>query len=295
MVWPAGPAGTHPIWVVVDPEDAIAEKREDNNRASASIDVLPLEPNLEVSPSDLSLQPAPPYSSGTPVRITVTVHNTGGAPSGPTAVRFYDLLANPPNVGTDQPVPSLPAGGTATASVPWTAAPSGVHPLCVLVDPLDLVAEMEEGDNTACVQARVLTPPDLEPTAIAFTPAPPLAYGSTARGDVTVSNLGGEAAGSFEVLLFDDTNGNRLPDAGEDLGRSSVAGLAGNRQTVASIRWDVSRAGNRIVCAVADPPPGTVTESNEGNNVRCVVVSVRAPTLDTPETCLKYCLIRELL
>src|SRR2546428_11814069 len=163
VVWPAGPAGTHPIWVVVDPEDAIAEKREDNNRASASIDVLPLEPNLEVSPSDLSLQPAPPYTSGTPVRITVTVHNTGGAPSGPTAVRVYDLPPNPPNVGTDQPVPSLPAGGTATASVPWTAAPSGVHTLCVLADPLDLVAEMGRGDSTACVQARVLTPPDLEP------------------------------------------------------------------------------------------------------------------------------------
>jgi subtilase family serine protease len=284
VTWTAGPLGTHDLWVVVDPANAIPEKREDNNAASARIDVLPLEPDLAVTASDLSLSPPPPYVVGTSVLITATVRNVGDAPSAATLARFTAEPIPPPMTIGDRPLPGIPAGGNAVVSIPWTAPQSWTWTLCVIADPGGLVAEMDEGNNAACVAARVLLPPDLRPTALSVDPAPPLPYGTAALAYATVVNWGEEAAGPFDVLLFDDENGNRAPDAGEALGRTSLAGLAAWDRATVAVGWTAAIAGARSVCAYADPPPGAVSETSESNNVLCTSVEVGEP----PPTLAQY-------
>jgi len=278
VVWTAGPIGTRDIWVVVDPLDAISEKREDNNAANAPLEVRPLEPDLVVTASDLSLSPPPPYVVGASVQVTATVRNVGDAPSGATIARFTEEAVPPATpFGGDQSLPSIPAGGQALASVTWTASASWTWTLCAIADPGGLVAEMDEGNNAACVEAKVLLRPDLRPMAVAVSPAPPLPYGTAALAYVTVRNWGEQAAGPFDVLLFDDGNGNRAPDGGEALGRESLAGLAGWDQTTVAVAWTAALAGVRSVCAYADPPPSAVVETNEANNVLCTAVEVWEP------------------
>ncbi|TLZ64982.1 MAG: hypothetical protein E6K13_00595, partial [Methanobacteriota archaeon] len=281
--WTAGPLGTHDIWVVVDPLDAIPEGREDNNQADTTIEVLPLQPDLTISASDISLSPAPPYPRGTSVRITATVHNIGAASSSATTVRFTD--AGPPvkQIGTDQPLPTLSPGGAASVSVIWDAPYVGIHTLCVAADPQNLIAEMDEGNNAGCTSAKVFLPPDLEPVGVSVAPPSPLPFGSPAWVNVTVANWGDQATGAFDVLLFDDANGNRIPDTGESTVLASVAGVAGWGQTLVSLTWTASPAGVRSLCAYVDPPPSAVAEYNEVNNVACVSVTVLAPPPTLPD------------
>jgi len=281
--WTAGPLGTHDIWVVVDPLNAIPEGREDNNQADTPIDVRPLEPDLAVSASDLSLSPAPPYPRGTSVQITATIHNIGAASSGATTARFTD--GGPPlkQIGTDQSLPALSAGGTASVSVIWNAPSVGTHTLCAAADPENLVSEMDEGNNEGCTSAKVLMPPDLEPVRVLIAPPSPLPFGSPAWVNVTVVNWGEEATGAFDVLLFDDANGNRVPDTGESRTLAPVAGVGGWDGTLVPLTWTASSAGVRSLCVYVDPPPGAVAEYNEVNNLACASVTVLAPPPTLPD------------
>ncbi len=276
VAWTAGPLGNHAIWVVIDPSNTVPEKREDNNEASASLDVLPLEPDLTVLASDLLLAPAPPYLRGTAVQISATVRNVGEASSGVTTAQFHDGVPPSISIGSAQPVPSLAPGGTAGVSIPWTASGVGIHTICVVADAGNLAAEMNEANNTACIPAKVLGPPDLEPAAINLAPPGPYRYGSSVVVNVTVVNWGEEATGAFDVLLFRDANGNRRPEAGENITRSPVPDLTGYTQTRVSIPWRATLLGALSLCVDVDPPPGTVSEYNEDNNVRCASVEVQA-------------------
>jgi len=119
--------------------------------------------------------------------------------------------------------------------------------------------------------------PDLAPTAIEILPRPPLSNNTATQVNVTIANLGNVSARDFDLLLFDDGDGDMMPDAGENVSVSHSAGLASYSQTNVSLSWDASPAGNHSLCAFADPPPSKVNESDETNNVACMEVEVLSP------------------
>jgi hypothetical protein len=242
-------------------------------------------PDLVIGPVDLAFNPSGPVTEGTQVVIDATVHNLGGSNASDVVARFHDGPPSGSNqIGADQIIPFIPYfTGTGLASVTWTSEPSGVHDICVFADPNHIINESHEDNNMACVSVQVLSPPDLAPISIATVPSTPIPEGTLSRVNVAIANTGDLSAGGFDLPLFDDSNGNLAPDPGEDIGMHAMAGIAGHSQSYGEFSWSAAPAGAHSICACADPPPGTVTESNETNNVMCIDVLVQPGPVLRPD------------
>ncbi|MBN2054518.1 FG-GAP repeat protein, partial [bacterium] len=100
-------------------------------------------PDLVITTQDISF--TPPYlNDGDPVTIAATVHNNGNALALSFVVRF---TANGSQIGTDQIVASLPAGGAQTVSIAWNAVCDTT--VTVTADATSLVQESREYNNSA--------------------------------------------------------------------------------------------------------------------------------------------------
>ncbi len=112
--------------------------------------VAPIAGTVDLRPVELATTPAAPFSTGAPVNIVLTarVANQGNRvtiPGGqPILVRFYNggaLLGS-------QTIPDLAGcGETATVSLAWNNVPPGQYNVEVRVDPLNAIAESNEGNN----------------------------------------------------------------------------------------------------------------------------------------------------
>ncbi|MFQ6106667.1 MAG: SBBP repeat-containing protein [Thermoplasmata archaeon] len=288
VLWLAVPPASHDICVVADPDNLVIERNETNNQACAQIQVImPPIPDLTIYPSGISFSPASPYVEGATVQVNATIHNIGGNVSGATVTRFHDGMPPSPQIGIDQPLPPIPMNGTENVSVFWTASLPGSHEICVVADPDDIVAEISETNNMACVLVQVLSLPDLIPLDIDVNPSLPLPDLTLAQVNLTVSNEGDIDTGGFDVLLFDDSNGNGLPDLGEDVDLHPLTNLTGHSQTNVTFSWTATPPGVHDLCAYVDPPPGAVNESNETNNVACREVQVVSAIPPSPPTDLE--------
>ncbi len=258
-------------------------KGPDGFVAKLTVPVPPGVADLAVSPSDIVLSPLPPYEDGMAVQLNATIHNIGGNYTQSTSARFEDGIPPSPRIGAEQPLPPIPAGGSRNVSVLWTASPQGVHQICVVADPDNIVAETDEANNIACVPAAVLSPPDLVPVNLGVSPPSPLQDMTVAQVNVTVRNEGGLPSGGFDALFFDDVNANGLPDGGESIGSVPLSGLIGHSQVNVSVPWTATPLGSHRICAYTDPTPGAVNESNETNNVMCNDVLVQPGPVLRPD------------
>jgi len=242
-------------------------------------------PDLDVSTPDVDFLPPGPVLADSLVTVDAIVHNIGKANASQVVVRFYDgPPPSSPRIGVDQVIPAIQRlGGNDTASVVWMAGSTGSHYICVLADPDNAIVEESEFNNVACATIEVLSPPDLIPRDLNVTPSPPILEGTMSQINVTVSNEGDMPAGTFGVLLFDDRNGNKNPDAGEQINMSFSSGISGNSQSGFMFDWNATPTGLHSICAYADPPPGTVTESNETNNVVCIDIFVQPGPVLRPD------------
>jgi len=274
VVWDAPSEGMHAVFAVLDLADTITELDETNNQACESLEIIrPPLPDLSVPPLDISIFPPSPLTEGMLITVNATIRNVGAGVSDAATARVHDGQPPSPQIGSDQPLPPIPAGGAENVTVAWVASPSGSHEICVVADPDNIVAELNETNNMACVPVQVLSLPDLLPS-IDVTPPPPVPAGSVVRLNVTVENTGDLPAAGFDVLLFSDLNGNGLPDAGENI-VTNIWSLAGHSQSSSFFDWTATPPGSHRLCAYADPPPGIVAESNENNNVACVDILVQ--------------------
>jgi len=281
--WIPRVGGSHDICVVVDSDNVIAESNESNNQACVSVEVSVPPPDLSIAPSDVDLAPYSPITDNAVALVNATVHNLGGAASGATVVRYHDGVPPSFQIGADQPLPPIPVNGSANVSVMWTASPPGSHEICVVADPDNIVVEIDETNNMACMPVQVLSLPDLVPHDLNVTPSSPIPERTMSQINVTVSNEGDTLGGAFDVLLFDDKNGNGNPDAGEQIGVNASSGITGHSQSGFAVDWHATPAGTHSICAYADPPPDVVTESNETNNVACIDVLVQPGPILRPD------------
>jgi subtilase family serine protease len=280
--WTPPATGDYTLCAVADPLNSIPELDESNNGACTNLTVVAL-PDLVIMPSDVSFLPALPFANGSTVLVTAAVRNAGIASSPATSVRFHDGIPPSPAIDGDVPVGPIAAGGSDVAQVQWIASGVGGHEICVVADPDDTVAEIDETNNMACVPVQVLSLPDLAPTSITTVPPSPIPEGTLSQVNMTVVNAGDLSAGGFDLLLFDDSNGNLTPDPGEDIGVHAMAGIAGHSQSYEEFSWSADPAGAHSLCVYADSPPGTVNESNETNNVICIDVVVQPGPVVRPE------------
>ncbi len=275
IVWTAEPPGVHLICAVADPASTILELNESNNQACDQIEVItPPIPDLSVSPSDVGFSPPSPFTEGSAVEINATIHNVGGNASEPTATRFYDGLPPSFQIGADQPLPPIQAGGAENVTVAWIASPPGSHEICVVADPDNVVAEINETNNMACVSVFVQSLPITKPDYVPFLPLPqpPIKTGLSkpVSLSVVVHNQGNATDSNGSTLAFYDESAPAIPFATFSV--SPV--LAGGNSSRFTATWmSPATPGTYLVSADVDYW-NNVTEWNETNNVYTWTIDV---------------------
>jgi subtilase family serine protease len=142
--------------VTADPYGNVTDMNTVNNTFALQFNVVQVFPDLYITPADISLS-SQPYL-GTPTTIYAEVHaRSNRSVSGSFAVSF---ISDAQLIGIDT-LSSVPAGGTANASISWIPD-VGVHTITVDVDPLNVVGESNETNNSASIIASVPWP-DLVP------------------------------------------------------------------------------------------------------------------------------------
>ena len=163
--WNAFPEGLHKITVIIDPDDAIAESNEFNNKATRYINMYPpYEPpsDLYIYSEDIVFSNTNP-DRGQDVIIYATVHNAGPATARGILVRFY--IDN--TRLTNKTISSLPAEASETISIRWTVnVGNGSHVVKVEIDSEPYaIRDPIRANNTATRAIIVGMPPPTPPVA----------------------------------------------------------------------------------------------------------------------------------
>lgn len=268
----------HQLLVVVDPDEGVAETREDNNAASrwVYVDAAAARPDLQLSAEGISVAPGAPYAGET-LTATIVVRNAGTAPAAASVLRLYD--ADPrvggSVLGSDADVPSLSPGESATVPTAVdTAGRSGRLYVYAVADPNDGMAEESETNNVAFsfVELRQMPLPDLVIAGDGLATSKATAVeGESVAVSVTVVNRGA-AASNVAVGVYDgDPTSGGLPIAAFQ----TIPGiLQQSGSATRTFTWSTAGAGGpHQLHAVADPG-GVIAETFEDNNSASVALDV---------------------
>ncbi|MGV9454604.1 CARDB domain-containing protein [Streptomyces sp. NPDC003635] len=213
-------------------------------------------PHPDFVVTDLTWSPASP-SEKDEVTVDATVRNAGTANAPATTVNVSVEGA----VAGSAPVAALPAGSSATVSVPVGKRPTGSYTVSAAVDPTDTVAELDNTNNSRTADRKLTVSqapgPDLRVTGITSNPASP-AVGSNVSFTVAVNNRGTTSvpAGTVTRLTVGDTT----------LQGTAGTIAAGDTVTVTLDGTWKATSGGATLTATADATQ-TVTETDENNNV----------------------------
>ena len=270
--WAVGPPGYYTICVSADPDNKIDEIDDLNNIACIMVRALTPLPDLVVFPGDIRFSPPGPFMEGTLVRIEATISNTGGNVSEQTLARFHDGTPPSPQIGIDQPVPPIQVYGSSTVSVDWTVSSAGWHDVCVVVDPDNLVVEIDEANNVACVAILVQYAPITRPDYIPTLPLPPppikVGMSSPVPLSLQVRNQGnGTATDNTTVAFYEQSS---PPFASFVL--SPLAPAANSSRFTAT--WTSPAIPGTNLVSVDVDYAGNVTEWDEINNVYTWMIEV---------------------
>jgi len=149
VTWTATPPGSHDVCVVVDPDDVVAERSEDNNSACLGAAVLPPETRPDYSP--FSPEPAGTTRAGLSQSVTVSleVKNAGNATATGTATLALYNASTPTTPFAAFPVPPLgPSETSSRLTASWTSpATPGTYAVVADVDHGDDLVEWNETNN----------------------------------------------------------------------------------------------------------------------------------------------------
>jgi len=279
LVWNAPSAGNHTVQAVADADNTQAECDKTNNSVSLPVFITSGIPDLSVAANDIVAPAAIPEGSLAP--ILVTVRNLGTVQADNVLVRLY--AGNPSSggkqIGSDQIVPSIAAGGATTLSTTWnTLGAAGVSYLYALVDPALTTADANRGNNTAFRQTTVSAAlkPDLQIGAgdISVTPAAPR-EGDTLTINASIHNLG-SLAGNIKVALYDG-----LPAAGGiKRAETTIAQLLVQGASAgAGFTLDSTSLGGSHTFYVCVDPDNSIDESDKTNNQASRSVTISAAGL----------------
>ncbi len=258
--------GERKIKVTVDPYAVVRESDETDNTATRALLVTATAaPNLTIPADNIGFAPATVIDGGR-VTIRVTVRNDGTAPAEGVVVQFLDVTdkdAQP--IDSNQTISSIPAGGSGTAQVVYeTAGKTGERKIEVVADRNNLIAESNEGDNSAQAKFTVgeAALPNLviKSDNIGFNPDVP-ASGDQVTIVATILNDGGADAGEVIVQFVEGGTG------GSPIGQpQTIDSIPAGSSATVQVTFDTSgRSGDQRVTVVVDPN-NFVTETKESDN-----------------------------
>jgi subtilase family serine protease len=271
----ATPTGTYYVIANADDDGRIVESSDTNNvRVSGAIRLGPdlVESSAAVSPTG---------GAGGTITVTDTVKNQGTGDAAASTTAFYISTTSVFNTQAVQfgsrSVPPLAAGATNTASTTVTlpaGLATGTYFVFASADGPGQVVETFESNNTSFGQV-VRVGPDL--TVTSFTAPSALSGGVPATVSTTVLNQGGGAAAATTVRVYLSVN-STLDAVDTAIGTRPAAPLDSAQSdtgTVSVLIPSGTAAGSYWLIAVADAD-GVVTETNETNNTRAVLITVKA-------------------
>lgn len=275
-------AGDYTLQVVADPNNFIVESNEQDNRATKALHVsAPPAPNLVALSSNIEFVPSAPQD-GNLVTIHATALNNGTAVATDVVVRIEDVTdaSAPELIGKQRLIDSLQPGEEATVRVMYdTTDKAGERTIRMTVDPVNIVAESDEGDNEAITLLTVAPPPapDLMIAAnnVRFSPVAP-SDGQVVTITVTVLNEGQRNANRVEVQVMDTTNGTPTPIGDIQV----IGGISSGGSGVAQVTYDTAgKEGERKIQVVVDPA-NLIAETDETDNQVEVPLTVGPPADD---------------
>jgi surface antigen len=188
--------GSYKVDAYVDSTGVIAEYNEGDNSESTIIQALPppAQPNLTLA--NLSVSPAELRVGGT-ATVSGVMSNSGNEASGvcQLAISFSGQTAT-------VDLPAIPAGGSVPFSVNFNLTAEGTQTVTAVVDSGNVVAESNEGDNSASASVTVL-PPRRADCVIMNCSVDPLDpwTGDPIKVTIVAGNIGPVDAPAFNVGL----------------------------------------------------------------------------------------------
>lgn len=237
-------------------------------------------PNLVMQETNIGFSPADPVQ-GDEVTVYAVVVNNGTTEAGDVKVQFMDATGDSPvPIGLPQTITSIPVGGSGTAQITYdTTGMVDARTIQVVVDPLNLIAELNEADNQA-EQALNLTA-ELAPNLvilsdnIGFSPATPV-LGDPVTVRAVVLNDGGVEAKSVVVQFVDATNsGSSLPVGAPQVIESLAPGQSASLEVI----YDTSgKSGDRKLEVVVDPQKAIAESDEEDNEAQATLRMATSPS-----------------
>lgn len=279
-----GKPGSRRIQLLVDSNNLIAERDENDNEAVTTLPIkAAARANLVISQASIGFSPPQP-AAGDAVTVTVTVHNQGAAQAANVIVQLLDISDGESSpVGEAVTIPLLAPGSAAVVEIPYHRAdaeplPSGERLLRVVVDPSNSIPETDETDNRATVTLTVR--PDHLPNLvvqtgnIGFLPPNPV-QGDIVTLTVTILNQGSSTAQDVLVQFVDTTAGGAEPIGAKQTISTIVVGGSATAQVV----YDTTgKAGERRIRVVADPHM-VIPETSKSDNEAVGILRVAAAPL----------------
>ena len=151
---------------------------------------------------EITIVPSVPLT-GDSASISIPIVNAGASPSPESSVSVTgaELSGTLYTVGAAT-IPALDSGASTTVVLPWlTAGRIGPQSIQAVIDPLELVDEFDETNNTAGVSTTVVGTAGLELTIT--TGRPSYAAGQVAELTVSAVNGGGAFDGVLETRIED--------------------------------------------------------------------------------------------
>lgn len=262
----------------VDPRGHFSEISEENNAASASLNIaVPREPNLVVTHEGIAVDPDPAHEKGRAV-LRARIRNAGFSEARNVVVAFRQGAAGSPGalLGT-RTVAEIAQGGEETVSLEWDGIPAAGETLVTVeVDPENLLPEITETDNRAFRAVKILGLPDLaiSANAVSLAPAAPR-EGDVVSVRVRIRNLGAQRASDVGVAVHEgdlQIHAETLP---------VIEGLA---DAEVSFSCTVPAKTGAHSLRVAVDPDNRIPEADEANNVAVKPYGVQDADLWLTET-----------
>ena len=284
-------AGDRRIQATADPNNAIAESNEENNRAAKVLKVRtpeeepPAQANLVVTASNIEFDPASP-AAGDTVTITLRLRNDGTADVTDPLVRFEDATGDEPELIGDVTITgTLKAGSSGEAVILYdTTGKEGTLTIRATADPDGAIEESNEEDNQASKtltlssadsasseRPGVAAQPNLaiqpEDVTVSLASA---ANNQLVRLTATVLNRGSQDAANITVHVMDVSSGSPVAVGGP----VTLARLAAGEGAPVRVLYNAAASTGELSFQVVVDPDNAIAEGNEGDNRANVAVLV---------------------
>jgi hypothetical protein len=155
LAWSTLVSGTHTVWIEIDPQNQVEESDDENNQDAVAVDMT-----VDLSLTFLHFDPSLPLKEGSVLTITAAtgVTNTGwvGIPAG-VEVWFWMERLGERKLAASETLGPIAAGGGSVVQASWpltvphgaaAGTVAGVYQITAEVDPLNVVVETDEGNNS---------------------------------------------------------------------------------------------------------------------------------------------------